>query len=512
MRHPRYTAASAGLIAAMALAAAPAHAAVGYDSGPLRDAVTLDAVRAHQHRPQLIADANSGTRVAGGPGHVASAEYVVDTLRAAGYQPVRQTFSFPFFQETATPVFEQVSPNADAYEVGTDFATMEYSGSGNVTAAVQGTSDIVIPPGAAANTSTSGCEAADFAAFTAGNVALVQRGTCTFGQKAMNAIAAGASAVIIFNEGQDGRTEAINGTLGQPGDPTVPVIGASFAVGADLYALAQAGPVTVHLSTQTTSEIRETYNVYADTSGRADRTVVVGAHLDSVAEGPGINDNGSGSAGILEVAVQLKKLGIKPVNRVRFAWWSAEESGLLGSQHYVDQLGRSEIKDHMANLNFDMIGSPNPVRFVYDGDGSGTGTAGPNGSKNIETLFTSYFDSQGLASEPTAFDGRSDYGPFIAVGIPAGGLFTGAEEVKTEQQAAVYGGTAGTAYDRCYHQACDTEANVDLAALDQMVDAVADSTAQLAMTTSAVNGTDKASGKARANAAAMDFAGAHVRK
>ena len=102
-----------------------------------------------------------------------------------------------------------------------------------------------------------------------------------------------------------------------------------------------------------------------------------------------------------------------------------------------------------------MVGSPNYVRFVYDGDGSGEGPAGPPGSAQIEQLFTSYFASQSLASEPTAFDGRSDYGPFIAVGIPAGGLFTGAEGVKTAAQAAVYGGTAGVAYDPCYHQACD---------------------------------------------------------
>jgi Zn-dependent M28 family amino/carboxypeptidase len=189
-----------------------------------------------------------------------------------------------------------------------------------------------------------------------------------------------------------------------------------------------------------------------------------------------------------------------------------EEEGLLGSQYYVDHLSKSEIKDHMANLNFDMIGSPNPVRFVYDGDGSATGTSGPNGSKNIEKLFTSYLDSQGLESEPTAFDGRSDYGPFIAVGIPAGGLFTGAEGVKTEEEAAIYGGTAGAPYDPCYHQACDTEDNVDLTVLDQLIDAVADATAQLAMTTSSVNGTDKASDKAKANAASMEFAGAHLRK
>ena len=102
-----------------------------------------------------------------------------------------------------------------------------------------------------------------------------------------------------------------------------------------------------------------------------------------------------------------------------------------------------------------MLGSPNYVRFVYDGDGSATPDAGPNGSATIEDIFLDYFAKVGLATEPTAFDGRSDYGPFIAVGIPAGGLFSGAEEIKTAEEAAIYGGTAGVAYDPCYHQACD---------------------------------------------------------
>jgi Zn-dependent M28 family amino/carboxypeptidase len=144
-------------------------------------------------------------------------------------------------------------------------------------------------------------------------------------------------------------------------------------------------------------------------------------------EGPGINDNGSGSAAILEIAEQMSELGIEPTNRVRFAWWGGEEFGLLGSEHYVSNLTTRELKDIAVNLNFDMVASPNFVRFVYDGDGSGTGTKGPNGSGNVEQVFLDYFAQQNLPTEPTAFDGRSDYGPFIDRGIPAGGLFTGAE-------------------------------------------------------------------------------------
>ena len=160
-------------------------------------------------------------------------------------------------------------------------------------------------------------------------------------------------------------------------------------------------------------------------------SIVQGSHLDSVVPGPGINDNGSGSAYNLESAIQVVKNHIKTKNKIRFAWWGAEEFNLLGSQFYVDSLSDEEFAKILANLNFDMIASPNFVRFVYDGDGSDTGTAGPAGSGEIEQIFVDWFDSQGLATEPTAFDGRSDYGPFIDRGAPAGGLFTGAEGVKT---------------------------------------------------------------------------------
>jgi Zn-dependent M28 family amino/carboxypeptidase len=163
---------------------------------------------------------------------------------------------------------------------------------------------------------------------------------------------------------------------------------------------------------------------------------------------------------LLEIAEQIEKLKKHPRNRIRFAWWGAEEAGLVGSTQYVSQLLASdEIDDVEANLNFDMLASPNFARFVYDGDNStGERAVGPSGSAEIEQVFLDYFDSVGLPTEPTAFDGRSDYGPFIAPAafVPAGGLFSGAERVKSEQEAAVYGGAAGSWYDPCYHQACDT--------------------------------------------------------
>jgi Zn-dependent M28 family amino/carboxypeptidase len=237
--------------------------------------------------------------------------------------------------------------------------------------------------------------------------------------------------------------------------------------------------VTLHIKTSTDSEIRQTWNVIAETAtGDADRVVVVGAHLDSRLEGPGINDNGSGSATILEIAETFAAQGRDARNKLRFMWYGAEEFNLLGSTFYVNNLSEAEQGRIMAMVNFDMVGSPNYVRFVYDGDNSsfpvGPGAAeGPPGSAFIEDLFIDYFNSQGLANDPTPFSGRSDYGPFIAVGIPAGGLFTGAEGIKTAQQAVTYGGTAGIAYDPCYHQACDTYANNSDSGLDSMSDAAA---------------------------------------
>jgi Zn-dependent M28 family amino/carboxypeptidase len=221
---------------------------------------------------------------------------------------------------------------------------------------------------------------------------------------------------------------------------------------------------------------RETVNVLADSpTGSADRVVVVGAHLDSVIAGPGINDNGSGTSTILEIAEEMAELGISNRQQLRFAFWGAEELGLLGSEHYVDSLSEEELQRIVANLNFDMVGSPNYVRFVYDGDGNGApgNPDGPPGSAQIEALFNEYFAGQGLATDPTPFNGRSDYGPFIAVGIPAGGLFSGAEGIKTPEQAAVYGGTAGIAYDPCYHQACDDITNLSTRALNELGDGAA---------------------------------------
>jgi Zn-dependent M28 family amino/carboxypeptidase len=215
--------------------------------------------------------------------------------------------------------------------------------------------------------------------------------------------------------------------------------------------------------------------------------VMVGAHLDSVQRGPGINDNGSGTAVLLEVAEQMAK--VKPRNRVRFAWWGAEEAGLVGSTAYVEGLKPWQKDKISLYLNFDMLGSPNPVYFIYDGDDSdGVGAGpGPEGSAEIEKTFEAFFKARRLPFKGTDFSGRSDYGPFIAEGIPAGGLFTGAEGVKTAEEAGLWGGTAGLPYDPCYHQACDTYANNDNRALRLNADAAALATLKFAMGTPLVS-------------------------
>ncbi|WP_428961383.1 M28 family metallopeptidase [Micromonospora fluostatini] len=217
------------------------------------------------------------------------------------------------------------------------------------------------------------------------------------------------------------------------------------------------------------------YNLIADWPGGDPNAVVMtGAHLDSTTAGPGINDNGTGSAAILEVALAVARTGFSPDKHLRFAWWGAEELGLRGSRHYVTALPAAERTKIKAYLNFDMVGSPNPGYFVYDGDNSdGVGAGpGPAGSAQIEQTLQAYFTSIGVPTRGTDFDGRSDYGPFISAGIPAGGTFTGAEGAKTSAQVALWGGTAGAAFDPCYHRACDNLSNVNATALDRNTDAI----------------------------------------
>ena len=434
----------------------------------LMECVTLDGVREHQAALQEIADDNDGNRMSGFAGFDASVDYVVERLEAAGYHPVVHDFEISVFLVLGSSAFQQTAPGTVTYVELEDFAVFNQSDAGDVTASVTAV-DIQLGLG---NSSTSGCEAEDFDGFPAGNIALIQRGTCNFEVKAENAAAAGAVGAIIFNQGntdQPDRTDLFGGTLGLDNRSGIPVVSISYPLG---EALAGTAGLSMRIFVNTLHEFETTHNVFAETSTGNDHNVVMaGAHLDSVFASPGINDNGSGSAALLEVAEQMKK--VKPINTVRFVWWGASEAGLVGSLFYLFNLPESEQADIALYLNFDMVGSPNYVRFVYDGDGSDSSVAGPLGSGAIEALFEDFYGDRDLAFEPFGLNNRSDYAEFANLDIPVGGIFTGAEFSKTAEQAAIYGGTAGQAYDPCYHQACDTYDNVNLEVLDLNSDAIA---------------------------------------
>ncbi|MGW6687531.1 M20/M25/M40 family metallo-hydrolase [Streptomyces sp. NPDC054961] len=412
---------------------------------------------------QAIADYNNGTRVAGSKGHEQSAKYVEAVMRAAGYKVTRNEFTFAYTETIA----ESLKVNgAGGRDVPIKVMTYTASGPENgVTAQVA-----VVPVDA---DGTNGCEPGDFAAgaFT-GKVALIKRGGCTFAVKQANAAAAGAVGAVIYNN----TAGALNGTLGAADAGKVPTGGVTQADGERLAAEAAAGPVEVTLDIREFHEDRKTFNVIAESQGGdEENTVFLGAHLDSVAAGPGINDNGSGSAGILQVAQRLASSQTKIKNKVKFAWWSAEEFGLLGSDAYVSGLSEAQKKQIKLYLNFDMIASPNAAYFVYDGDDSdkvGSGP-GPEGSAQLEKGITDFLDGRGIPHEGSDFTGRSDYGPFIEAGIPSGGTDTGAEGIKTAAQAAKFGGQADVAYDVNYHGKGDTIANIDQKALDINVDVIA---------------------------------------
>ncbi|MFB9387803.1 M28 family metallopeptidase [Streptomyces coeruleoprunus] len=463
---------AAAALATPLLLASASPAAAGR-STPAKDAAKLarklvesaSADSAHQHlqKFQQIADTAGGNRAAGTLGHDASAAYVYQQLKKAGYDVSYQKFDF-VYTETQAQKLSVVSPAPRDVAI----SAMTYTKStpvGGTKAALA-----AVPVDA---DGTTGCEPTDFATGTfTGKIALIKRGGCTFAAKQANAAAAGAVGAIIYNN-TDG---ALAGTLGAADAGKIPTGGITKAEGEQLTADLAKGPVEVNLEIRQLQETRTTNNVIAETQrGNAANTVMLGSHLDSVAAGPGINDNGSGSAGLLDVALKFAKYKDKTTNKVRFAWWSAEELGLLGSEHYVDnldELGRKEIKLY---LNFDMIASPNYGLFVYDGDNSdGVGApAGPEGSAQLERDINEFLDKKGKPHAGTDFTGRSDYGPFIAVGIPSGGTFTGAEGIKTDAQAKLFGGTAGTAYDACYHAACDNIDNIDMVAFDTNIDVIA---------------------------------------
>ena len=453
----------------------------------LFECVTLAGVREHQAALQQIADANGGNRFSGTSGYNASVDYVVETLEAAGYDPDVQTFDYLAFEVIGPSALQQTAPTPVTYVLGVDFGPITQSDPGDVTAAVTAV-DLQLGLG---NTSTSGCEATDFTGFPVGNIALLQRGTCTFELKAENAAAAGAVGIVIFNQGNTTAVDRNNipaVTLTANNTSGIPVLGTTYALG---VTLSQTAGLRMRVFANTLRQILPTANVLAEKTGTNDTNVVMaGAHLDSVLAGPGINDNGSGSAAILEAAVVLAK--VNPQNTLRFAWWGAEESGLVGSTNYVNGLSQAQ-KDRIAlYLNFDMVGSPNYIFMTQDADQSSftppVGVNVPDGSIEIEDLFESFYTLRGEPYDDAAFDGRSDYQAFINNDIPAGGLFTGAEVQKTAEQRSIWGGTVGAQFDPCYHAACDTFANNSDHALDVNAELIAFALLTYAFSTESVNG------------------------
>lgn len=481
------TAAAVALVGS-ALVAAPSGAAPAqkgcdgrtnntYDK--LLECVRLEGVVEHMEEFQAIADANGGNRADQTPGYEASVDYVVEVLEGAGWSAEVVPFSY----DAADVALRQLTP------VTADYIAYDAlgSGEGDVEAAVIPV-DIML---GGDRQNTSGCQAADFAGFPAGAIALVQRGGCGFFDKATNAQAAGAAAVIIFNQGDTigpgDRFGPLNPTIA-PLEADIPVVGTTFAAGESLAQPGSTAQVTVNYYEA------QSYNVIGELAGKtAGNVVMAGAHLDSVPAGPGINDNGSGSAGLLEVAQQMGKS--KPYNTVRFAWWGAEELGLIGSTEWVEQRTPEELEEIALYLNFDMIGSPNYYFGIYDADESSfvAPVPVPEGSEDIEQTFEEFYTLRGEPYDDSAFSGRSDYQAFINNGIPSGGLFTGAEVVKTAEQEEIWGGTAGEQFDPCYHLACDTIDNYSPHALEVNSDAVAFAVFTYAASTESVNGVTGAS-------------------
>jgi Zn-dependent M28 family amino/carboxypeptidase len=422
----------------------------------LAQAITEEGLLSHLEALQAIADANRGNRSAYSAGYSESADYVAGQLEDAGYIVDR----VPFTSSSSEIVEVSLSYASETPDYGTDYLVFTESGSGSVNGAVAAV-DLLIPPGSE-NSSTSGCESSDFAEFSSGSIALIQRGTCPFADKVQNAQNAGASAVFIFNEGQSGRKDPIAGSLGFTA--SVPVLGLSYDQGVALSEATRA-KVDVVLDVTESTDV----NLIARTaSGDPGLRLVVGAHMDSVSAGPGINDNGSGTAAILEMAIQLAELDMELEHQVQFSFWGAEELGLVGSFAWLgDAAASGELGTVDASMNFDMLASPNGVAFLYDGDGSAAASqwdhpAGvPSGSDILESVLLEHLGES--ANRPVALGVPSDSYGFVSYGIPTGGLFSGANNIKTGDEAQDFGGNSGQSYDACYHQGCDDVGNLDVA-------------------------------------------------
>ena len=230
----------------------------------LQELVTLEDLLAGSQKLQDFADANGGNRAFGGGGHNATADWLYETLEATGYYDVVKQ---PF-----TEYFHTASATLDIGGAVDSVATMTYTPPGNVH------SDVV----AVANL---GCDVADYPAEVKGKIALISRGTCSFGQKSLNAKTAGAAAAIIYNN----EAGVISGTLGTPLLDYAPAVSISQEDGQKILAQLKTGTVTGDLKIDAISEYRVNYNVIAETKGGDhDNVLLLGGHSDSVYAGPGI--------------------------------------------------------------------------------------------------------------------------------------------------------------------------------------------------------------------------------
>ncbi|CAK3849729.1 peptidase family M28 [Lecanosticta acicola] len=318
----------------------------------------------------------------------------------------------------------------------------------------------------------NGCSPSDYPVEVRGNIAFIERGRCSFGEKSKLAGRAGALAAVIFNN----EAGTLHGTMGTPDPEHVATFGISAEEAKDiLKELKDGATIDTIAYIDSTVQTIQTLNVVAQTvEGDPENCVMLGAHSDSVGEGPGINDDGSGTLSLLEVANHLTKFRVN--NCVRFAWWAAEEEGLLGSNFYALSLSETENMKIRLFMDYDMMASPNFAYQIYNA----TNDEDPIGSQQLRDLYVDWYTEHELNYTFIPFDGRSDYDGFIRAGIPAGGIATGAEGIKSPEEAEVFGGKAGDWYDHCYHQLCDDVGNVNVTAWEVNTKLIAHSVATYA--------------------------------
>jgi hypothetical protein len=410
--------------------------------------VTTAGMHAHLVALDRIARENGGTRATGSAGDAATADYVAGILEDAAYAVSFQRLDVPVYLDPGGNELVVRDPGGRTFEDGRDFRALIYSAAGTVEAPVVA---VGWDPAATAPGGPS-CTAADFAGIPRGAIVLVRPGDCWRRYTVLAAQEAGAAALVVATP-WSGPGEVRRVTLLQPEDIRIPAVAASREVGEALAAAAADGR-TVRLVTTGRVETREVRTVLAELPGSdPDRVVMVGAHLDSSMEGPGVVDDGTGVAALLELA--RAAAGERPVATIRFAFWAAEEIGLRGSIQYLQSRAGGEQERILAYLNADMLGSPNGIRGVYDEE------AAAKGSAAITAAFGADLEANGLAWEPVDLGGGADHGPFTRIGVPTGGLFSGATGVLSVGQAERYGGQVGLPLDPCYHLACDDLSNVD---------------------------------------------------